>query len=123
MTKSTAAGSDLERVNRILVPVDFSEPSFEAFRYACGFARAHGAHIDLLHVIEPPTFPSFYQIGAVALYGQVPDLEARARGALANLIAEAEHPRPAIRQAKHCRKLTASAFWRPTRCAAARWRP
>ena len=81
-------------VKRILVPIDFSEPSQYALWYACDLARAHDAHIDLLHVIEAPTFPSFYQIGAVALYGQVPDLEARARGALARLITEAEHPRP-----------------------------
>jgi nucleotide-binding universal stress UspA family protein len=38
------------RINRILVPVDFSSRSGEGLRYAIGFANEFGAKIILLHV-------------------------------------------------------------------------
>lgn len=41
------------RVNRILVPVDFSSRSRAAVRYASGLARAMGARLALLHVAPP----------------------------------------------------------------------
>jgi universal stress protein A len=41
-------------VRRILVPVDFSESSRDALRYARGLAQALGASMDVLHVIESP---------------------------------------------------------------------
>jgi nucleotide-binding universal stress UspA family protein len=43
---------------RILVPLDFSEPSKRAARFAREWAKLFGAHIYLLHVIEPATFLS-----------------------------------------------------------------
>lgn len=39
----------------MLVPVDFSESSREALRFGQSLARALGASIDVLHVVEPPT--------------------------------------------------------------------
>jgi nucleotide-binding universal stress UspA family protein len=41
------------RIERILVPLDFSESSIDALRFALPFAREFGARLDLLHVIEP----------------------------------------------------------------------
>jgi nucleotide-binding universal stress UspA family protein len=41
------------RIDRILVPLDFSESSIDALRFALPFARESGARLDLLHVIEP----------------------------------------------------------------------
>jgi universal stress protein A len=41
------------RLKRILVPIDFSESSRKAARYACSFAKQYGAEILLLHVVEP----------------------------------------------------------------------
>jgi universal stress protein A len=43
------------RFQRILIPVDFSERSRAAFRYAAQLARATGAQLDLLHVVPSPT--------------------------------------------------------------------
>lgn len=40
----------------ILVPVDFSEPSRQAFQVACSLARDHGSQIIVLHVAVPPPF-------------------------------------------------------------------
>jgi nucleotide-binding universal stress UspA family protein len=48
----TGAASFL-RLDRILIPLDFSESSIGALRFALPFARESGARLDLLHVIEP----------------------------------------------------------------------
>lgn len=47
-------------VKRILVPVDFSKQTALALGYAHELAVTFGAAIDLLHVIEVPTYPDFY---------------------------------------------------------------
>jgi nucleotide-binding universal stress UspA family protein len=41
------------QLNRILVPVDFSEFSRHALRYGCALAEKFGAELHLLHVVEP----------------------------------------------------------------------
>lgn len=41
-------------LKKILLPVDFSERSLAATKYALNFAEKFGASIDLLHVIEDP---------------------------------------------------------------------
>jgi nucleotide-binding universal stress UspA family protein len=41
------------RIKRILVPVDFSEPSLEALDYAVELARALRASVEILCVVEP----------------------------------------------------------------------
>jgi nucleotide-binding universal stress UspA family protein len=45
------------RLESILVPLDFSESSLDALRFALPFARESGARLDLLHVIEPVVVP------------------------------------------------------------------
>ncbi|MDB6067980.1 MAG: putative universal stress protein [Pedosphaera sp.] len=41
------------KLKEILVPIDFSEPSLKALRYALPMAEKYGARITLIHVIEP----------------------------------------------------------------------
>ena len=45
-------------IKRILVPLDFSEPSLQALDYAVDFARPYKAQLTLLHVVEPIYFPA-----------------------------------------------------------------
>lgn len=40
-------------LNRVLVPIDFSETSAASVKYAVALADAFGAEIHLLHVFEP----------------------------------------------------------------------
>jgi len=40
-------------IKSILCPMDFSEASKNAYRYACEFAKSMGAKVLLLNVIEP----------------------------------------------------------------------
>ncbi|UCE86889.1 MAG: universal stress protein [Deltaproteobacteria bacterium] len=39
----------MSRIERILVPTDFSRPSTHAVAYAVGLARVHGSRVELLH--------------------------------------------------------------------------
>ncbi len=44
-------------LRKILVPIDFSDSSLKALRYALGFAEQFSAGIVLLHVVEPKLYP------------------------------------------------------------------
>jgi nucleotide-binding universal stress UspA family protein len=50
----------IEAFERILVPIDFSEHSEAAVRYAEDLAGRYRAGLQLLHVVEVPTYPYFY---------------------------------------------------------------
>ena len=60
---------------RILVPFDFSRLAEQGVRCAEELAEFHGARLDILHVVEEPAFPSFFKLGAMRIYGMVPNLE------------------------------------------------
>lgn len=60
---------------RILVPFDFSRLAEQGVEYAEELAKQLGAHLDILHVVEEPAFPSFFKLGAMRIYGMVPNLE------------------------------------------------
>lgn len=47
------------KVKNILVPLDFSEPSRKALKYAISFAEQFGAKLTLLYVVEPIVLPDF----------------------------------------------------------------
>jgi nucleotide-binding universal stress UspA family protein len=55
------------RLNKILVPVDFSDFSAKALDYALAFADQFGARLVLLHVVEPAVYPESYMLVATAL--------------------------------------------------------
>jgi len=62
LTVRSDAAINPEGITRILVPHDFSEASATAIRYAADWARALGAEITLLHVVEPVVYPEFYSV-------------------------------------------------------------
>jgi len=62
-------------LHRILVPFDFSKLSELGVQHALELGEAHGAQLDILHVVEEPAFPSFFKLGAMRIYGMVPNLE------------------------------------------------
>ena len=47
-------------IKNILVPVDFSDASKQALRYACTIADAFGASLHVLHAAENPYLPGGY---------------------------------------------------------------
>ena len=72
-------------IRRVLVPIDFSEHAVRALAHAGALAATHEAALTLLHIIEDPTFPAFYE-AASAVYGPPPDLTDEADEALRNLL-------------------------------------
>ena len=58
------------RLKRILVPIDFSPASENAFRYALHCAGKLSAELTLLHVLEPASSPSFAGIPGVPTFAE-----------------------------------------------------
>jgi len=50
------------RLKKILVPIDFSAPSKNAFKYALRFAEEFGGELTLLYVLEPQSMTGFMGI-------------------------------------------------------------
>jgi universal stress protein A len=73
------------KLKRILVPIDFSEASLHALRYAIPFAEESGASVYLVHVVEPAVFINDLPNVALAL----PD-DAVAKAARERLVSMAE---------------------------------
>ncbi len=75
VVKKTAAAAKISygeiTLKRILVPIDFSDNSKKALRYALPLAKQFGASITLINIIEPTVFPSDFGFGQM----NFPDLE------------------------------------------------
>jgi nucleotide-binding universal stress UspA family protein len=65
----------LHAINRILVPVDFSDYSKQALLAATEIAEAYNAHIEVLHVIEKLHLPSLYVAGRSPLPHRTEELQ------------------------------------------------
>ncbi len=52
---------DFTDLGRIAVPIDFSEPSRQAFKTAQALATA-GSELELVHVVQLPVFPHYYDV-------------------------------------------------------------
>lgn len=83
-------GRSLEGLDRLLVPVDFSDHSVAAIAAARNLAHRWGAALDLIHVVEIDTLPTFYGPGAVI--DVRPRLEQRSAEELQRLIEEKAGP-------------------------------
>jgi universal stress protein A len=56
-TNLTDNPGSLLQISRILVPIDFSEHSVAALRYARGIAKQFGAQLALAHIVEQLVYP------------------------------------------------------------------
>lgn len=91
--RRTGRGKALQ-IDRILVPLDFSESSVDALRFALPFASETGARLDLLHVIEPIP-AAFGPPGEAGYVPPEPDQQQqRAAAARLKQLAAAEVRRP-----------------------------
>ena len=71
------------KIRRILCPIDFSDASHNAVRYAHEFAKGMGAHLVLLNVVEPRPMAVDMSLSYVPLEE---DLEKAAREDLEEII-------------------------------------
>jgi nucleotide-binding universal stress UspA family protein len=51
-----------EPIDQVVVPIDFSDPSRAALRYASQFAAVYSVPLTLLHVVSLPKLPAAYGI-------------------------------------------------------------
>jgi nucleotide-binding universal stress UspA family protein len=73
-------------IQRILVPIDFSEHSKNALKYAIPFAQRFKASIDLLYVVEPTIYPADFSFGQIGFPNVEEELRTRGSDELENLI-------------------------------------
>jgi universal stress protein A len=62
------------KIERILVPVDFSESSQETLRYACEIARDRAAKLYILHVIHQRIIDTLHHMSAMGYKGDFPEV-------------------------------------------------
>jgi nucleotide-binding universal stress UspA family protein len=79
-------------VSQVLVPVDFSEHSRTALTYAKEITQTYDAHLQLLHVIETPVFPSFYGTTGATLMEMSASIASQAKAQLESFMAKAKGP-------------------------------
>jgi nucleotide-binding universal stress UspA family protein len=68
------------RLQRILVPIDFSEHSKNALNYAVSIAKQFHSELILGYVVESPIYPAEFGFGQVALPTAELEMEFRERG-------------------------------------------
>lgn len=80
---------DLER---ILVPVDFSDHAQTALKHAKALAQANNASLQILHVIEESIHPSYYIAGMSSIFDLEPDIKPKSEQAMRTLVQQAGGP-------------------------------
>ena len=73
-------------LQRILVPIDFSEHSKNALKYAIPFAQQFKASVDLIYVVEPTIYPADFSFGQIGFPNVEEELRVRGDEELENLI-------------------------------------
>jgi len=72
-------------INNILAPIDFSDYSKNALKYAAEFAKEFNAKLYLVYVVEPMIYPADFSMGQIAIPSTDIDLNTRAEQELTNL--------------------------------------
>jgi len=81
-----APAAPVAPLDRILVPVDFSDHAREALRTAAEWAALYDAEIDVLHVVEEDLPAAFYVGGVRSLHDVEPDLDEKVRARLTDFV-------------------------------------
>jgi len=78
-------------IKRILVPIDFSDYSINALKYAIGFAKNFDAEILLTYVVEPFVYAADFTMSQAAIPDVDSDTRERAYNELKKLVVEEIH--------------------------------
>jgi len=79
------------QINKILVPVDFSDYSKSSLRYAVNFSKYFKAEMILIYVVEPVIYPPDFSMGQIAIPAINTEWDQRAKEELDKL-AKSEIP-------------------------------
>ncbi|MBK7629896.1 MAG: universal stress protein [Ignavibacteriales bacterium] len=72
-------------INKVLVPIDFSDYSKSALKYAVNFAKSFNAEVILVYVVEPIIYPPDFSMGQIAMPSINTDWDNRAKEELDKL--------------------------------------
>ncbi len=72
-------------IKKVLVPIDFSDYSKSALKYAVNFAKSFGADMTLIYVVEPIIYPPDFSMGQIAIPTISTEWDDRAREELDKL--------------------------------------
>ena len=75
-------------IKNIMVPIDFSDYSKNALRYAVQFAKSFHSKIFLIYVVEPMIYPADFSMGQVAIPSADIDMHGRAEEELQKLASD-----------------------------------
>lgn len=75
----------MSEITKILVPIDFSNYSKSALRYASNFSKKFEAKIFLVYVVEPVIYPSDFSMGQVTFPVADVEMNERAKDELSTL--------------------------------------
>ncbi len=79
------------QINKILVPIDFSDYSKSALKYAVNFAKLFEAELLLIYVVEPVIYPPDFSMGQIAIPTVTTEFDERAKEEL-NKLSRTEIP-------------------------------
>ncbi len=65
-------------ISKVLVPIDFSDYSKSALKYAVSFVKYFGAQLILVYVVEPVIYPPDFSMGQIAIPSVDLDMDKRA---------------------------------------------
>ncbi len=80
----------IEAIQRILVPVDFSDCARQALKYAKEIAAYYEARLQVLHVIEQGILPSFYPSDTAPKPDFIPDMEVKSTKTMERMLKETQ---------------------------------
>jgi nucleotide-binding universal stress UspA family protein len=72
-------------IKKVLVPIDFSDYSKSALKYAVNFAKSFNADIILIYVVEPVIYPPDFSMGQIAMPSINTEWDDRAKDELQKL--------------------------------------
>jgi len=72
-------------IKKVLVPIDFSDYSKSALKYAVNFAKSFNADIILIYVVEPIIYPPDFSMGQIAMPSINTEWDDRAKDELLKL--------------------------------------
>lgn len=72
-------------ISKVLVPIDFSDYSINALKYAVDFTQHFEAEMILISVIEPMIYPADFSMGQVAIPATDQNLTERVENELKDL--------------------------------------
>jgi nucleotide-binding universal stress UspA family protein len=72
-------------IKKVLAPIDFSDYSKSALKYAVNFVKAFNAELILIYVVEPVIYPPDFSMGQIAMPSIDVEMDKRAKEELDNL--------------------------------------